>query len=627
MFEYGIRVILAGGLVFLAGLTGTPNIDLAWKIAVAEASLAIFGYQVEQKGAMNAGIAGFFAVAEALALAILLGSVGQLESFGYLVLIPILIATVRKGAQTTSMAPLAGGSIMVAWAIFSTTQLPAWSVWAQVASVMIIGVLIGTRAPVIQQAIAQEPEIDHELKEKFRLLRTSYKDLERKSRRSIFLAELEEARFGSGEAFFDRLAGKLRGLTNAQSVGIYSLAQFEHVMVVRGTSGSFGEVLQDASISVDIRRSQAFFQSRSQEALRALKTPGDDRTIANVTLMDKGKIVGLIALAGEDADAINEAREHIEELGTQLGQWVIEYQRRENLRRRARQAEVLYELASLAAGATSADSLVERVAADLYEILDVDHLSIYRVEDESAQRIAIRGAHCSLLDSMSFAQGTGLLGWLQTGAPELSLFDVRSDDRCPADVAVKQRIGSFFCAPILADGRVFGYLTLGTHRSGGLDVEDLETMRLVSVELGRALARLESEALTPEGIMLPSEFRKHMASQSGFLVLLEPLRREQLRETYGKPAMLFAYRQFATRVRAKLPTGGAICRKGDGGFVAFLPGNDEEFARSWANDAAATASLIGLKTPDGTTRIPLAMRAKVAPMARQENGFLDPKAA
>ena len=627
MFEYGIRVLLAGGLVFLAGLTGTPGIDLAWKVAAAESAMAIFASRVDAKGMMNPGIAGFFAVAEAAALAILLAAVGQLEAFGYLVLIPVLIATVRKGAHTSQMAPIAGGSIMVAWALFSTTQLPGISVLLQVASVMVIGLLIGSRAPIIQQAVAIEAEADLELRERFRKLRTSYKDLERKSRRSIFRTELEETRFGASDTFFDRLAGKLRTLTNAQSVGIYSLAQFEDVMVVRGTSGAFGEILQDAAISVDLRRSQAFFQSRIQEALRSLKTPGDGRTIANITLIDKGRIVGLIALAGEDGDAINVAKEPLEELSSQLGQWIVEHQRKENLNRRARQAEVLYELASIAGGASTAEAVAERVAADLYEILDVDHLSIMRVEDESGRIIATRGANCNVLDSMSFAQGPGLIGWLQTGAPELAMFDVRSDDRCPSDTAVKQRIGSFFCAPVLADGRVFGYLAIGTHRAGGLDVDDLETMRLVCVELGRALSRLDGEANASEGIMLPAEFRAHMSNRAGFLVLLEPLKRDQLKETYGKPAMQFAYRQFATRVRAKLPTGGAICRKGEGGFVAFLPGANEEFARSWANDAAATASLIGLKTPDGSSRIPLAMRAKVAPMTRQESGVFDPKAA
>lgn len=627
MFEYGIRVLLAGGLVFLAGMTGTPGIDLAWKVAAAEAAMSIFAYQVESKGAMNGGIAGFFAVAEAFALSLLLASVGQLEVFGYLVLIPVLAATIRKGAATASMAPMAAGSIMVSWAIFATTQLPSIAMLIQVAGVMAVGLLVGSKAPVIHQIMTAEPEADLELRERLRQLKTSYRDLERKSRRSNLLADLEEARYGTGEAFFDRLAGKLRSLTHAQSVGIYSLAQFEDVMVVRGTSGAFGEILQDAAVAVDTRRSQAFFQSRMQEALHALKTPGDGRSILNITLSDKGRIVGLIALAGEDVGALNEAREPLEELAAQLGQWVVEYQRRDNLRRRARQAEVLYELATLAGGAGSAEAVAERVAADLYELLDVDHLAIYRVEEDVSRQIAYRGASCTLMDYMSFAQGSGLRGWLGTGAPELALFDVRSDERCPVEAAVKQRIGSFFCAPILTDGRVFGYITLGTHRAGGLDVDDLETMRLVSVELARALARLDGEKFAVEGIMTPSEFRNHMDSRDGFLVLLEPLKRDQLKEAYGKPAMQFAYRQFGTRVRAKLPTGGALCRKGDGGFVAFLPGANEDFARSWANDAAATASLIGLKTPDGSARIPLAMRAKVAPMTRQESGFLDAKSA
>ena len=109
--------------------------------------------------------------------------------------------------------------------------------------------------------------------------------------------------------------------------------------------------------------------------------------------------------------------------------------------------------------------------------------------------------------------------------------------------------------------------------------------------------------------------------------MLEPIKRNSLIENYGRPAMTHAFRQFATRIRAKLPSGGALCRKGEGGLVVFLPDANEDFAAEWANDAAATASMIGLRTPDGSARIPLPMRAKVARTSQQDSGFLESKTA
>jgi hypothetical protein len=68
-----------------------------------------------------------------------------------------------------------------------------------------------------------------------------------------------------------------------------------------------------------------------------------------------------------------------------------------------------------------------------------------------------------------------------------------------------------------------------------------------------------------------------------------------------------------------------MTRRNEGDYVVFIPSTDSEFVRRWANDAATLASLVGVRTPDGSTRIPLALRAKVAPMNPHPNPLPNPQ--
>jgi GGDEF domain-containing protein len=625
MFEYGSRVLLAGVLVFVSRMLGAPFFDVAWKLALAETLITIGAERLEASGRLNEGLAGFFAIGESAIVAILVASLGRLEQFGFLVLLPILIAARRKNANPIFMAPLGAGTVLVAWSLTSARGALPPALFLQIAAIMGLGLVIPRPEEKIIEVEAAPDEESLELRERIRMMRDSYQDLELKNQRANLLAELEEAR-GGGDDFYERLSGLLRRILGVSSIGLYALADFDDVMVVRGVAGDFGIFLQDSSIAVTLRQAQAAIASRTLQALRSLRG-NDDRAITNVLLTDKGRLVGMIALADDNGLTIEEARIKLEPISGVLAQWFKEYQRREAWKRRTRQAEVLYDLASLGSGAATPEALCARVMREIWEIVDCDHVAVWRVQDDKADTVCFHGSLYRLLDSMSFAQGTGLPGWLRTGAPELALFDTRSDERCPSEESLRQRVGSFFCIPVLVDGRVFGFITVSTHRSGGLDVPDLETLRMVSAEFARALAQMDPlRKPTSEGIMTAQEFRLFVQKHAGTLVLLEPIKRNSLLEHYGRPAMNHAYRQFATRIRAKLPTGGALCRKGEGGLVVFLPDANEEFASEWANDAAATASMIGLTTPDGSARIPLPMRAKVAQTTPQKSGFLDSKA-
>jgi GGDEF domain-containing protein len=623
MFELGVRAGLAAAVLGGAWMFGASQAGFLLQVLAVFAAYSVFGFLLERRGLKNAGVAGFFASADALAIALILGSFGAIDSLGFLVILPCAYAASRYGSLPSATAPMATAWLFLAQNLMQIgpTQ-PLF--YAQAVGVLAVGLLMNHRRIVVtvtreivkqvEPLSPEEPEAFLELRENFRKLRDLYRDLERKSRRDRHAALLLETRFPEGDRFFQRLAVKLQALSGAESLTIYTIAQFAGVMVVRATAGDGSNPPIDHSLSVDPGQAPNQLRETLRDAAAALLDEHERGQLANVLLTERGRVIGMICIRRELRDRLDESTVILEELAPLVAELIGEEARRDSVERRLRETELLYDAATVVAGADTATLLASRVARELHDVLDVDHVGVFLLDGEEALPAAVAGRPVRLLEKMSFAMGAGIGGWLRMEAPEVWIPETLEDARCPAQETLKSRIGSFCLIPLQYSEQPVGFLTAACSRSGGIDVPDLETLRVVGAEMSRALARLGGES-SRSGLMTPVEFQHTVKElRTGVLVYLEPLKRDQALETFGKPAFDHALRQFAQRVRAKLPVGGAICRRHQGDFVVFLPVTNERYATSWANDVAATASMIGIRTPDGSQRLPLAIRAKVAPV-------------
>lgn len=614
------------GAWFLAGLSyayGIPPFEGTWKTLLIFGAYSFFGYQLEQRKLKNAGIAGIFAVVDSLCIAHLLGVAGYIDQAGFLVLAPLVYAAAKYGSLPTAMAPLAAGSLMLMDNIFRNAKPPTPLLLVQVLGVLAIGalanhrrIIVTTTRQLIQEEIQPlsgiEPEAYMELRESFRKLRDLYRDLEFKSRRDRLSMELFESSIGSSEGFFRALAAQIQETTNVESVTLYTLAQFANNLVVQATSGNTPTAFEDASLHINLKQAPSAILDDAEHALSSIAEEGR-ATFANILLRDNGRVIGMMTLRHHNPAEVEEARAIGAEIESMVVSLIKDEQERQAAQRRLKQAELLYDIAVTTSGADTPNNLASRVVREMAPMFEVDHLAISWLDGEDAILAAQHGKPARVLDIMSFAEGAGLHGWLGIDAPELILFDTGDDARCSSVDALKMRIGSFVLIPIAFDDRPYGFLTAATHRVGGVDIKDVESLRLIAAELGQALARLLNLEGGNSGMATPGEFQRIVAgSGNGCLVYLQPLKVEQMIETFGKPLWENAVRTYARRLRAKLPVGGAACRRSEGDFVVFLRDVDDQTARSWANEVAAMASFIGITMPDNKTRIPLAMRAKVA---------------
>ncbi|MCX7800821.1 MAG: GAF domain-containing protein [Fimbriimonadales bacterium] len=637
MFELATRLILAGTATLLAGLLAPDAFSLVWKVSSIVGIYSLLLHLLELRGWRNVGISGLAAALDAAATAVVLGSAGQLERFGFLVLAPTAFATVRHGIHAAAVAPLAAGALLGPGTMAGGLD-PSPVLLAQAACVLAVGLLLNQRRvseslafhpePLAHTEDEAEPDALLELRESYRQLKDQYRSLEIRARRDRLVRQLAEAEPSRGQSSMVALADRLRSVAECRSVTLYSLSQDGTRMVVHAVSGDPGGSLTEESVAVDVRDSAAAMKDRLQRALRAAYSPAEAPPMANVLLTDSGRVVGMLHATADNEQALERATVALEDAAPYLARRLADDRRRAAVERRLRETELLYELSSTFLGATTPNTAAARVVRELFAVLEADHLSVQWVEDGECLIAAQAGARLRFLDAMSFAAGPGVGGWLGIGAPEIAIFDTGEDSRCEPTEFLKRRVRSLCIVPLVDGERVVGLVAAASHRTGGIQEAQVRTLRAVAAELARTVGRLTRGRDLPEGLMTPGEFRRVAEGcPEGALVHLETLRKESLVESFGRPAIEHALRKLAVRIRSRLPAGGAVCRRDEMDFVVLLPRHSETDAAKWANEAAAHASMIGLRTPDGSARIPLAVRARVASLNSLEASETESAAA
>lgn len=619
MFDFNARLILVGLFVFASGATGFLPFTEAIAVGVIFTALAGGAHRLASLGRLNPGLAGLFAVGESACIAYVLARSGVLTSLGILVLAPCLLAWFRSGSRVLYTAPLAAGAILGAYAL-TRHGVPPASVLMHAGGLLVIGMLFehAGRSETVEpnrEAVPVEEQTDLELRETFRKLRDAYRALETASRRDRVTVELSEARTGHPGDVPHRLASRLATMTGARSVVIYTVASYGNSMVVKGAYGDLSPNETQSTLDVDPKQSMAVLIDRGTQAARALRE--DESSVASVPLVHEGRVVGLVSLSHLNPGRLEEARLIAEDAAEDIAALVVEARDKEEIDRRLREAEILYDLRSLEEGAESPATVAERYVNELGQMLEADHVAVYMLQEGGAQILAKSGIDVTLIEDMSFAGGQGISGWMSIEAPELLLHEVQKDSRCPAGSALRSRMGSYLVIPLESDSGVGGFVSAACNVCGGLGKEAAETLRLAALELGRAL--FPSKAA---GVMTPGEFHRFIGKRAGHLVQLQPSRRQAIEGRFGRPAFTHCMRRLTNRLRLRLPRGAAVCRRPEGDFLVFLPKVSEEDARNWANETVAYASMIGLRTPDGAHVVPMSLRARVAPLNQQSHEFL-----
>jgi GGDEF domain-containing protein len=635
MVELAIRFSLLAIGMFGLWYYRQPNLMSHLEAGAFVATYSGFLYLLERRGMRSPLVSSVVSALDAAAIAALLVTTGTSGTLGIFAAVPLAYAVRYHGVSGTFVAPLAGALILSAhnllaqspiteslilqaiagfcMCIFSDRPAESKVIAPKSESLQIEGLTLENfRSAVIE---TDNEEFD-QLKESYRKLREHSQNLESRSKKNHWIVELTEAVHQESGQPLQNLASRLRGICQAKGLTLYSSGTSAGSLVVQAFSGDVPAQVQTRRISVGRDQSESVMRECATRALRDTK---EDSHTTTVVLRARQRMIGMIWIQCDDEDDLARARETIEFLGDTLGQLVQDVLQVQVMKARERELEVLYQVSSVSLGSETPGTLLARVIRELKDSITSDTIAAYVLDGEELISVASEGTPMRLVEAMSFARGPGIPGWLKLGAPDLLIADTHDDPRVNKDFLMKSRIGSYGLVPIRVGETIYGALSAASIRAGGLSDRDLQSLQLIARELGQAISRLDGSMKSGGGLVTPQELQEILSTKSGSLIILDPLRKEELKTEFGNHALDHCIKKFSASLRSMLPNGGVVCRR-DEDIVVFVPDLDELAARQWANEAAASASMMSFHAPDTGRLTPFAVRAKVSnfqPMAQQ----------
>jgi GAF domain-containing protein len=628
MWEFSARILLAGALIAVAGWTNVPPFDVAWRIGLLTASYGFVAYLIEQKRLINPGFAGLTAGLDALAIAAVLAYAGQLQNMGLLVAAPIVYAVAKRGSNPLATGPIGAAALLGAGMLVSQGAIPSMYTLAHAAGVLVIAMLVNqprivVRPKTIQEMITELAETSGaesesgtqaliELREQYRRLSVSYKQLERKSRVDRISAQLLLSRKEPG-ADFGPIVDKLRNLLEVDGLILYSSRQATESMIVSASSGRVPDDSNGLSFKVEPGDAVFRMKDKAEQAIRAISRERDEEFArTNVVLKHRGLVVGMLTIIVRDETKLESVRKNAEELSDALAQIMMDERMRKKQIRRQKEAELLYEIACRLDGATTETDIAKRTAKALMEVIECDHVAIWTFDQSKPILLAKGGRDISLFSSFD--------EWLASGAEPIHAYSTAENKWIDHVEATRKRVGSYLAIPIVEGDAAIGMIAVACAPHGSLTPDDAKTVHDVAAEVAHAWTLISSrkesiDINSPRGLLTIAEFQRavvNVASKEACLVYFEPIQFAELEEEVGKPAIEIAIRQLGLLLRRHAPTNAQICRKAEGSFVVLLPEATFSAAQSWANEIAALAAMRSVDAPNGRASIPLAVKARAA---------------
>ncbi|RYG66460.1 hypothetical protein EON77_17430 [bacterium] len=204
-------------------------------------------------------------------------------------------------------------------------------------------VTLAIDVPVTAKSDDEEDAVLADLRLAFRKLREAYRDLERSSKRDRILAGLGEARMGSEGTQFERVTNRLRKLSGADGLVLYTVAQYDDLFVVRAAVGDLAAAQTTQPLEINAK---AAASDVSLGADRLLATLRDGAPGTNVPLLHKGRVVGVLAASAKDPDEVPRIAAALEGVAPWVAGLVVDGTKRESTERRLRETELLYAVST-----------------------------------------------------------------------------------------------------------------------------------------------------------------------------------------------------------------------------------------------------------------------------------------
>lgn len=634
MWEFGVRILAAGLLVAVSGWTGVVPFEVAWRVAALAASYAFLFYVLDRRSLMNPGTAGLAAGLDSLAIGAALAYSGQLGTLGFFVLAPAIYAIAKRGSFALGVGSISAAAIMCSEQLVKGGGPPSAAVLGQTLGVFLITALanqprVVVRPRTIKEMIAEMAETPAdvgaqaliELREKYRRVTTSFKELERRSRVDRIRSQLFLASTKNGD--IATVLEKARVLFEASGAALYVVSKAGGHMCVSGLAGNVPKNSETLNFKISGHEAAHTLRDNAGKALAALNEEEPAVPHCNILLRWNGRVIGLLTLFAGEKPQLEEIRRHAEESADAVAHIVFEEQQSIAMRRRTLEAELLYELACRMDGAASKADLGKRTAKALAEIIRSSHVSVWSLGDLPPILLGKEGRAARLFEYYE-GEPVGVSAWLADGAHAIVAPSLAESSLFSPEGIAKERLGGYILAPIRAGDEVLGFISVGANAAGALSMQDAQFIQDAAAEFARAIS---TTSTSTSGLLTVPEFQREVfenPADKSCIVYVEPLHFAELEQSIGTAALELASRHLGLLVKRHSPFGSKICRKSDGSLMILLVNSTLEQAQSWAAEITALAALRSYERVPGSEAVPLAVRARAADLSSKPETIQEP---
>lgn len=627
MWEFGVRILAAGGVIAVAGWTGLPPFEVAWKVGALVALLAFLTHHLDRTGRMNPGVGGLIAGADAFAVACALSAAGEIEAGGALALIPIVYAIAKRGSYPAATGAFGAGGLLLGAALGADGALTP-VVYLHVAAALLVAIVanqprITERPKSVSELLAETDGIAAtgaqttiELRAKARRLQRMLGYVEKAARVDKLVARAMVPK--QGLPSLATLVDGIAETTDADAVLLHTFNASGDRLVLSGCAGTTSSSFPDHAVQVSRNEAAHTIKARLREALAGDALLPDGMRAQHSILHSRGEIAGVVTLAARRDEDLEPMQERVEEAAEALGAAVQTIAKIERLERRMREAELLYEIHCRLDGATTLTDLCQRTAGALKETLGCDDVNILLLGDGGEEQPTIggrAGRAVPILENLRFAEGIG--EWIASGSPPIAVYDTAASALMDPGVASRLRVGAYILAAFGDPTSPFGVVVASSRTAGAFHSNDSRVVLAVAAELSRVaegLTRPEHEG-AGTGLLTHAEFRSAVVGAvrtGGCLLHVEPLHLQRVEEEAGAGAAEQVVRRLGVVLRRHAPSDARILRHDSSTYVVLLAGASREAAERVASHLSAVAAMESVDIGSNEEPVPLAVRVRTA---------------
>jgi len=208
-----------------------------------------------------------------------------------------------------------------------------------------------------------------------------------------------------------------------------------------------------------------------------------------VPLFWGGELIGMLNLASSAPNILQpEHTQIIREVADSLAVAIQQARLNQAEQQRRREAELMRDVMAALASAGNLKQTLEVILVNLHNMVNYDRAGLFLADENERYVMANKAAPGQDMALRAFQEDNPIIAELQQTKRPIVVADVQVDARF-SDWPDLESVRSWLGAPLLADDKIIGVITLGSLQENAYSQDDIEVMQVFASQVAEVLRR------------------------------------------------------------------------------------------------------------------------------------------